>query len=128
MAVFSQSTLPVSRSSAMTTNLCSLAASVLGMAVVRKMRLPAKTGVEKPRPAIGTFQATFLESDHSVGAAPSATPLKCGPRQFGQSPAEAAARVKNARIAVRRISLHCTRVAGAAGVRRMPFSLARVSH
>src|SRR5262245_52832347 len=54
------------------------------MAVVRKIRLPQITGVEKPRPGISIFHLIFFVSLNSTGAAVRATPLKKGPRHCGQ--------------------------------------------
>src|SRR5215475_5746408 len=54
------------------------------MAVVRKIRSPQITGVEKPRPGIATFHLMFFVSLNSTGAAVRAMPLKKGPRHCGQ--------------------------------------------
>src|SRR5262245_15404165 len=53
--------------------------------LVTKIRSFQMTGVAPPRPGIGTFQATFLVSLHSVGSPLSLlTPVLSGPRHCGQ--------------------------------------------
>jgi len=52
--------------------------------VVRKIRSPHITGVEKPRPGIAIFHLMFFVSLNSTGAAVRAMPLKKGPRHCGQ--------------------------------------------
>lgn len=42
-------------------------------------------GEECPRPGTGADQTMFFVDDHSTGAAPTATPSRCGPRHHGQS-------------------------------------------
>jgi hypothetical protein len=56
----------------------------VGTAVVRKIRSPQITGVEKPRPGIAIFHLIFFVSLNSTGAAVRAMPLKKGPRHCGQ--------------------------------------------
>src|SRR5262249_3065077 len=79
----------------------------VGTAVVRKIRSPQITGVEKPRPGIAIFHLMFFVSLNSTGAAVRAIPLKKGPRHCGQwagsEPAEPATRttVVSAGIATR---------------------------
>src|SRR3954463_10959521 len=78
-AVLSQTTFPVFRSSAMTTNLCGTRAppprgscdalpfSTTGTADRMKTLSPQTTGVPDPRPGISTFQRMFFVSLHSIG-------------------------------------------------------------
>ena len=58
-------------------------------ATFRKMRSPQMIGVDPLHAGISTFQAMFVSGSHSVGRFVSVlTPLRAGPRQFGQfSPA-----------------------------------------
>ena len=104
LATRSQTTLPVLRSSAMTTYLCATGvrpsgacaaapSTVVGTAVVTKTRSPQTTGVAEPRPGISTFQRMFFPSAHSRGGvAVLDTPVACGPRHCGQKRSAAAGR------------------------------------
>jgi hypothetical protein len=57
-----------------------------GTALARRMRSPQTTGLEWPRPGMAVFQRMFLPDStfHSVGGAPTPTPLAEGPRNWGQ--------------------------------------------
>ena len=54
-------------------------------ATFRKMRSPQIIGVDPLQAGISTFQAMFVSVFHSVGRFVSVlTPVRAGPRQFGQ--------------------------------------------
>src|SRR5690349_20871179 len=62
------------------------------IAVVRKTVLPQTIGDEWPRPSIAVFQATLLAGPQADGSAVSSeTPCPCGPRNWGQLPADTVA-------------------------------------
>jgi hypothetical protein len=59
------------------------------VAVVTNTLLPEMIGEDQPSPGIFTFHSTFLSVPHSLGTAELATPALSGPRNWGQSPANA---------------------------------------
>src|SRR5215471_5794582 len=72
----------------LTDHRCSVTASFTcsSSATLRKMRSPQMTGVEPENDGIASFHATFSVGDHFTGRfLSSLTPLRVGPRQFGQS-------------------------------------------
>src|SRR5262245_23935114 len=115
-----QSSLPLARSKASTTNSCSSIGrnSASGLrrvvpagaptsflpvetAVATKTCSPQTIGDASPFPGSGAFQRTFFVSLHSIGGDPLAAPLPPGPRQPAQSlvfPVEARKTARSAGI------------------------------